>query len=84
VLRNAMIPMITLIGLSLPALVGGAVVIENVFNIQGVGLLTTQAALTNDFGVTLAITMLTAALTVLGSLIADLSYAVLDPRVRLD
>jgi peptide/nickel transport system permease protein len=84
VLRNAMIPMITLIGLSLPALVGGAVVIENVFNIQGIGLLTTQAALTNDFGVTLAITMLTAALTVLGSLIADLSYAVLDPRVRLD
>lgn len=83
VLRNAMIPMITLIGLSLPALVGGAVVIENVFNIQGIGLLTTQAALTNDFGVTLVITMLTAALTVLGSLIADLSYAALDPRVRL-
>lgn len=84
VLRNAMIPMITLIGLSLPALVGGAVVIENVFNIQGIGLLTVKAALTNDFGVTLAVTMLVAALTVLGSLIADLSYAALDPRVRLD
>ena len=84
VLRNAMIPMITLIGLSLPALVGGAVVIEEVFNIKGIGMLTTTAALNNNFGVTLAVTMLLAALTVLGSLIADLSYAALDPRVRLD
>jgi peptide/nickel transport system permease protein len=84
VLRNAMIPMITLVGLSLPALVGGAVIIENVFNIQGIGLLTTNAALKLDFGVTAAITLISAALTVLGSLLADLSYAALDPRVRLD
>jgi peptide/nickel transport system permease protein len=84
VLRNAMIPMITLVGLSLPALVGGAVIIENVFNIQGIGLLTTNAALKLDFGVTAAITLIAAALTVLGSLLADLSYAALDPRVRLD
>jgi peptide/nickel transport system permease protein len=84
VLRNAMIPMITLIGLSLPALVGGAVIIENVFNIDGIGLLTTQAALQNNFGVTLAATLIAGVLTVLGSLVADLSYAALDPRVRLD
>ncbi|HEX4787642.1 MAG TPA: ABC transporter permease [Actinospica sp.] len=84
VLRNAMIPMITLIGLSLPALVGGAVIIENVFNIDGIGLLTTQAALQNNFGVTLAATLIAGLLTVLGSLLADLSYAALDPRVRLD
>ena len=84
VLRNAMIPMITLIGLSLPALVGGAVIIENVFNIDGIGLLTTQAALQNNFGVTLATTLIAGVLTVLGSLVADLSYAALDPRVRLD
>ena len=84
VLRNAMIPMITLIGLSLPALVGGAVIIENVFNIQGIGLLTVNAALKLDFGATSAITLITAALTVIGSLLADLSYAALDPRVRLD
>jgi peptide/nickel transport system permease protein len=76
--------MITLVGLSLPALVGGAVIIENVFNIQGIGLLTTNAALKLDFGVTAAITLISAALTVLGSLLADLSYAALDPRVRLD
>ena len=84
VLRNAMIPMITLIGLSLPALVGGAVIIENVFNIQGIGLLTVNAALKLDFGTTAAITLITAGLTVIGSLLADLSYAALDPRVRLD
>jgi peptide/nickel transport system permease protein len=84
VLRNAMIPMITLIGLSLPTLVGGAVIIENVFNIDGIGMLTTSAALQNNFGVTLAATLIAGALTVIGSLIADLSYAALDPRVRLD
>lgn len=84
VLRNAMIPMITLIGLSLPYLVGGAVIIENVFNIDGIGLLTTSAALQNNFGITLATTLITGVLTVIGSLLADLSYAALDPRVRLD
>lgn len=84
VLRNAMIPMVTLMGLSLPALVGGALIVEFVFNIQGIGLLTTQAALQNDYGVTLASTLMVAVLTVAGSLLADLSYAALDPRVRLD
>ncbi|MFF7636087.1 ABC transporter permease [Kitasatospora sp. NPDC008050] len=83
VLRNALIPMVTLIGLSLPALVGGALIVEYVFNIQGIGLLTTRAAQQNDYSITLAATLLTAVVTVVGSLIADLSYAVLDPRVRL-
>jgi peptide/nickel transport system permease protein len=84
VLRNAMIPMVTLIGLSLPALVGGALLVEYVFNIHGIGLLTTNAALQNDYGVTLATTLLAAVVTVIGSLLADISYAALDPRVRLD
>ncbi|MFF2122627.1 ABC transporter permease [Kitasatospora sp. NPDC058184] len=83
VLRNALIPMVTLVGLSMPALVGGALIVEYVFNIQGIGLLTTRAALQSDYGITLAATLLTAVATVVGSLLADLGYAVLDPRVRL-
>jgi peptide/nickel transport system permease protein len=83
-LRNALIPMVTLIGLSLPALVSGALIIESVFNIHGIGLLTTQAAQNNDTGITLDTTLLLAVFTVVGSLLADVSYAVLDPRVRLD
>ena len=83
-LRNALIPMVTLVGLSLPALVSGALIIESVFNIHGIGLLTTQAAQNNDPGITLDTTLLLAVFTVVGSLLADVSYAVLDPRVRLD
>ncbi|MBW8804913.1 MAG: ABC transporter permease [Catenulisporales bacterium] len=83
VLRNALIPMATLVGLSLPGLVGGALLVEQIFNIQGIGLLTINAAQQNDFVVVLGTTMLTALVTVLGSLVADISYAALDPRVRL-
>ena len=83
VLRNSLIPMVTLIGLSLPTLVGGALIVESVFNIQGIGLLTIQAALGKDYPVVLGTTMLTALITVIGSLLADISYAALDPRVRL-
>ena len=83
VLRNAMIPMVTLIGLSLPTLVGGALLVEQIFNIQGIGVLTINAALQNDFVIVLGTTMLTAIVTVAGSLVADISYAALDPRVRL-
>lgn len=83
VLRNAMIPMATLIGLSLPALVGGALLVEQIFNIQGIGLLTIQAALQTDYAIVLGTTMLTALFTIFGSFLADLSYAALDPRVRL-
>jgi peptide/nickel transport system permease protein len=83
VLRNAMIPMATLVGLSLPGLVGGALLVEQIFNIQGMGLLTINSATQNDFVIVLGTTMLTAVVTVVGSLIADISYAALDPRVRL-
>lgn len=83
VLRNAMIPLITLIGLSLPTLVGGALLVEQIFNIKGIGVLTINAALTNDFAIVLGTTMLTALVTIIGSLVADISYAALDPRVRL-
>jgi len=81
-LRNALIPIITLLGLSLPAIVGGAIITETVFNYPGMGLLTTNAATQNDVQLLVGTTLVAAVATVLGNLIADLLYAVADPRVR--
>jgi peptide/nickel transport system permease protein len=81
-LRNALMPIITLVGIALPALFGGAVVIESVFNYPGIGLAFWNAAQSLDFPVLLAIVVVVAVATVLGSLLADILYAVVDPRVR--
>ena len=81
-LRNALIPLITLLGLSLPTIVGGALITETVFNYPGMGLLTTQAAINNDVPLLLGTTFVAALATVIGSLLADIFYAVADPRVR--
>lgn len=82
VLRNAMLPVVTLIGLLLPVLLSGAVVVESVFNYPGMGLLFWNAATTRDYPTELGITVIAGVLTVLGSLLADVLYALLDPRVR--
>lgn len=82
VLRNALIPVITLIGLSLGGILSGAVVVESVFNYPGMGLLFWNAAVTDDFPVMLGTTIVVGAAVVVGSLLADLLYAVFDPRVR--
>jgi len=82
VLRNALLPIVTLIGLFLPVLLSGAVVVESVFNYPGMGLLFWNAATTRDYPTELGVTVLAGVLTVAGSLLADLLYAVLDPRVR--
>jgi peptide/nickel transport system permease protein len=81
-LRNALIPIITLLGLTLPAIVGGAIITETVFNYPGMGLLTTNAATQNDIPLLIGTTFVAAIATVVGTLIADLLYAVVDPRVR--
>jgi peptide/nickel transport system permease protein len=81
-LRNSLIPIITLIGLSLPATISGAVITESVFNYPGMGLLFYTAATSHDFPVLLGSTVVIATATVLGSLLADVLYAVVDPRVR--
>lgn len=81
-LRNALIPIITLLGLTLPAIVGGAIITETVFNYPGMGLLTTSAALNDDVPLLIGTTFIAAIATVLGNLIADILYAVVDPRVR--
>ena len=81
-LRNALLPIITLLGLSLPTLVGGAYFVEYVFSIPGVGYLTFTSIFARDYPTLMAITMLTAVLIVLGNLLADVAYAIADPRIR--
>jgi peptide/nickel transport system permease protein len=82
VLRNALIPVITLIGLSIPGILSGAVITEFVFNYPGMGLLFVNAAVTDDFPVLLGVVVVVGVATVIGSLIADILYAVADPRIR--
>lgn len=83
-LRNSLGPVTTMVGLSLPGILTAGVVIEYVFNIQGVGLSFFTAAATSDYPVELGITVLVGLVTVLGNLFADVMYAILDPRVRYD
>jgi peptide/nickel transport system permease protein len=82
VFRNSLVSIVTLLGLSLPALVGGAILIEVVFNFPGMGLAFYQAALNNDFNVLLGFTVIATTATIVGNLLADLGYGLLDPRVR--
>lgn len=82
VLPNALISIITLLGLCLPAIIGGALVTEALFNYPGMGLLFWNAAQQQDYPVLLGVTLLTGTATVLGSFGADILYAVVDPRIR--
>jgi peptide/nickel transport system permease protein len=82
IFRNSLISIVTLLGLSLPTLVAGAIFIEVVFNYPGMGLAFYNAALNVDYQVLLGFTILATVATILGNLLADLGYAVLDPRVR--
>jgi peptide/nickel transport system permease protein len=82
VLRNSLVPVVTLVGLSFPQIVGGAVVVESLFNIQGMGWQIWQAVVNHDFPVTLGFTLVIGVAAAVGSLLADVGYAALDPRVR--
>lgn len=81
-LRNALLPLITLLGLSIPGLIGGSVIAESLFAIPGMGKLFYDAVLMRDFPVIMGILTIGAALTLLGNLLADVAYAWADPRVR--
>jgi peptide/nickel transport system permease protein len=83
VLRNALLPIVTLIGLSLPGILSGALIVESLFNYPGMGLLFWNAAVTDDFPTMLGTTMVVGVAVVVGSLLADVLYAALDPRVRI-
>jgi peptide/nickel transport system permease protein len=82
VLRNSLLAIVTLLGMSVPMLLTAGLVVEYVFNVPGVGLSYWVAASNADYPVELGVTVIVGGATVLGSLLADLSYTVLDPRVR--
>lgn len=84
VLRNALIPIVTLTASILPALIGGSVVVEYVFDVPGMGSWAFDALLKRDVNVLMATTLVSGALTVLGILLSDLLYAAVDPRIRLE
>lgn len=82
VLRNSLIPVVTMVGLNIPQLLSALLVVEWVFNYPGLGVLFFNAATQSDYPVELGVLLVVSIATVLGSLFADLGYAVLDPRVR--
>jgi peptide/nickel transport system permease protein len=82
--RNALIPLVTLVGLAVPELFGGAYLIEQIFAWNGAGRLTYQAAQSSDYTLIMGATLMFAILTMLGNLAADVVYAVADPRIRYD
>ena len=81
-LRNALLPVITLLGLSVPGLIGGSVIFETIFGIPGMGKLMFDAIMSRDYPVVMGTLVITAVLTLLGNLLADLALAWADPRVR--
>ena len=83
-LRNSLIPIITLMGQLLPALLGGSVIIESIFTIPGMGLLGFEAILSRDYPVVMAISTIAAVLTLLGLLLSDICYALVNPTISLE
>jgi len=82
-LRNALMPVITILGLSLPGIIGGSAIMEQVFGIDGMGRLMLQAVFSRDYNVAMGVLAPAAALTMIGNFLADIGYAMADPRVRL-
>jgi len=82
--KNALIPVVTLVALQLPIIAGGSVIIENIFNLPGLGQLMLVALNERDYPVVSGINLLFASVVVLINLITDLTYAFLDPRIRYD
>ena len=82
-LRNAMLPLVTILGLSLPGLIGGSVIVESIFAIPGMGQLMVQAVFERDYPVIMGNLVVVAVLTLIANLLADIAYGVVDPRIRL-
>ena len=82
-LRNGLLPFVTMLGLLIPALVGGSVIFETIFAWPGIGRLGYEAILNRDYPVVIAINFLAAGLTLVGTLLSDLLYMIVDPRIRL-
>jgi peptide/nickel transport system permease protein len=82
-LRNAMLPIVTILGLSLPGLIGGSVIVEWIFAIPGMGQLMVQAAFERDYPVLMGNLVIVSSLTLFANLAADLAYSLVDPRIRV-
>ena len=81
-MRNALLPVITILGLSIPGLVGGSVIFETIFAIPGMGRLFYGAVMSRDYTVVMGVLVIGALLPLVGNLLADIMYAVADPRLR--
>ena len=82
-LRNALLPVITILGLSVPALISGSVIFETIFAIPGMGQLLYSSVMMRDYPVVMAGLVISAVLTLIGNMIADICYAIADPRIRV-
>jgi peptide/nickel transport system permease protein len=82
-LRNALLPIVTILGLSLPTLIGGSVIVESIFAIPGMGQLMVQAAFERDYPVLMGNLVIVSTLTLFANLMADLAYSLVDPRIRV-
>jgi peptide/nickel transport system permease protein len=82
-LRNALLPVVTILGLLLPGLIGGSVIIETVFAIPGMGQLMVQSVFARDYPVVMGNLVIVAALTLMANLVSDVTYALVDPRIRM-
>lgn len=82
-LKNALLPVITILGLSIPGLIGGSVIVESIFSIPGMGELFYKSVMARDYPVIMGMLVISSFLTLLGNLIADICYAIVDPRIRL-
>jgi peptide/nickel transport system permease protein len=82
-LRNALLPVVTVLGLSIPGLIGGSVIFESIFAIPGMGQLFYGAVMARDYPVVMGELVIGAVLTLIGNLVADISYALVDPRIRV-
>lgn len=82
-LRNALLPIVTLLGLSLPSLLGGSVIFESIFSIPGIGRLFFEAVIARDYPLIMGLLSIGAILTLVGNLLADIGYLLVDPRIRI-
>lgn len=82
-LRNALMPIVTILGLAVPGLIGGSVIFESIFAIPGIGQLGWMSTMSRDYPTIMGILVISAILTLIGNLIADIAYALVDPRIRV-
>jgi len=82
-LKNALLPVVTILGLAVPGLIGGSVIFESIFSIPGMGRLFYESVMARDYPVIMGVLVIGATLTLLGNLLADISYRAVDPRIKL-